>query len=140
MPYCSQYLSPTWSCYYFFSELQDILSYIPSWSGFDGGLQYSYWFLIIRCPTAIWYFGVFRSPSICWLSYPHSWSFSQPYDLFFRMQGSLCFDLDLILDHFSVVADLQIPSNHSRTIPQTIKYRKLQSINVEAFKADIKNS
>ena len=47
---------------------------------------------------------------------------------------------DLISDHFSVVANLQIPSNHSRTIPQTIKYRKLQSINMEAFKADIQNS
>ena len=47
---------------------------------------------------------------------------------------------NLISDHFSVVADLQIPSNHSRTIPQTINYRKLQSINIEAFKADIKNS
>ena len=47
---------------------------------------------------------------------------------------------DLISDHFSVVANLQIPSNHSRAIPQTIKYRKLQSINMEAFKADILNS
>ena len=47
---------------------------------------------------------------------------------------------DLILGHFSVVADLQIPSNHSRNIPQTIKYWKLQSINIEAFEADIKNS
>ena len=47
---------------------------------------------------------------------------------------------DLISDHFSVVANLQIPSIHSRTIPQTIKYRKLQSINVEAFKAGIQNS
>ena len=44
---------------------------------------------------------------------------------------------DLISDHFSVVANgMQIPSIHSRTIPQTIKYRKLQS----AFKADIQNS
>ena len=47
---------------------------------------------------------------------------------------------DLISDHFSVVANLQIPSKHSRIIPQTIKYRKLQSINIEAFKADIINS
>ena len=42
---------------------------------------------------------------------------------------------DLISDHFSLAADLQIPSNHSRTFPQTIKYRKLQLINIEAFKA-----
>ena len=47
---------------------------------------------------------------------------------------------DLISDHFSVDVNLQIPPIHSRTIPQTIKYRKLQSINVEAFKADIQNS
>ena len=47
---------------------------------------------------------------------------------------------DLISDHFSVVANLQIPAIHSRNIPQTIKYRKLQSINMEAFKADIPNS
>ena len=47
---------------------------------------------------------------------------------------------DLISDHSTVVADWQIPSNHSRTIQQTIKYRKLQSINTGAFKADIQNS
>ena len=46
---------------------------------------------------------------------------------------------DFISDHFSVVANLQVPSIHSQTIPQTIKYRKLQSINMEAFKADIQN-
>ena len=45
---------------------------------------------------------------------------------------------DLISDHFSVVANLQIPSNHSWTVPQAIKYGKLHSINIEAFKADIK--
>ena len=47
---------------------------------------------------------------------------------------------DLISGRFSVVANLQTPSNHSRTIHQTIKYRELQSINMEAFKADIQNS
>ena len=46
----------------------------------------------------------------------------------------------MVSDHFYAVADLQIPSNHSRIIPPTIKYRKLQSINSEAFKADIINS
>ena len=56
------------------------------------------------------------------------------------MQYSLYSASDLISDHFSVVANLQILSNHSRTIPQTIKYRKLQSINMETFKADIQNS
>ena len=47
---------------------------------------------------------------------------------------------DLISNHFSVVANLQIPFIHSRTIPQSITYQKLQSINMEAFKADIQNS
>ena len=47
---------------------------------------------------------------------------------------------ELISYHVSVVANLQILSNHSQTIPQTIKYRKLQSINIEAFEVDIQNS
>ena len=47
---------------------------------------------------------------------------------------------DLISDHFSVIADLRIPSNHSRTVPQTINYRTLQAISIEAFKDDSKNS
>ena len=47
---------------------------------------------------------------------------------------------DLISDHISLAANLQILSNHSRIIPKAIKYRKLQSINMEAFKADIQNS
>ena len=45
---------------------------------------------------------------------------------------------DVISNHFSVVANSQIPSSHSWTIPQTIKYQKLQSINMEVFKADIR--
>ena len=47
---------------------------------------------------------------------------------------------DMISDHSFVVADLQIPSNQTQTIPQTIKYQKLQSINLAAVKADINNS
>ena len=34
-----------------------------------------------------------RSPSIRWLSYPHSWSFYRSCDWFFGMQCSLCFGL-----------------------------------------------
>ena len=45
-----------------------------------------------------------------------------------------------ISDHFSVVADLKIPTDHSHTVPQTITYRKLKAINMEAFKADINKS
>ena len=56
------------------------------------------------------------------------------------MQYPLVSTSDLISDHFSVVADLRIPSNHSQTIPQTINHRKLQVISIEASKADIKNS
>ena len=47
---------------------------------------------------------------------------------------------DAISDHFSVVADLKIPTDHSHTVLQTITYRKLKAINMEAFKADINNS
>ena len=47
---------------------------------------------------------------------------------------------DAISDHFSVIADLKIPTDHSHTVPQTITYRKLKAINLEAFKADINNS
>ena len=47
---------------------------------------------------------------------------------------------DAISDHFSVVADLKIPTDHSHIVPQTITYRKLKAINMEAFKADINNS
>ena len=47
---------------------------------------------------------------------------------------------DAISDHFSVIADLKIPTDHSHTEPQTITYHKLKAINMEAFKADINNS
>ena len=47
---------------------------------------------------------------------------------------------DAISDHFSVIADLKIPTDHSHTVSQTITYRKLKAINMEAFKADITNS
>ena len=41
---------------------------------------------------------------------------------------------DAISDHFSLVADLKIPTNHSHTVPQTITYRELKAINMEAFR------
>ena len=47
---------------------------------------------------------------------------------------------DAISDNFSFITDLWIPTDHSHTVPQTITYRKLKLINMEAFKADIKNS
>ena len=47
---------------------------------------------------------------------------------------------DAISDHFSVIADFKIPTDHSHTVPQTITYRELKAINMEAFKADINNS
>ena len=47
---------------------------------------------------------------------------------------------DAISDHFSVIDNLKIPRDHSHTVSQTITYRKLKAIIMEAFKADIKNS
>ena len=49
---------------------------------------------------------------------------------------------DMISDHLSVVADLRIPTNHSRDVIHTIMYRMLMAIDInsEAFKAEIKNS
>ena len=38
------------------------------------------------------------------------------------------------------MADLKIPTDHSHTVPQPTTHRKLKAINMEAFKADIKNS
>ena len=43
-------------------------------------------------------------------------------------------------DHFSVVADLNIPRNNNRTVPTTIRYRNLKAINIGAFKDEIMNS
>ena len=64
-------------------------------------------------------------------------------DLMIRSTGRIALSVsnsNLISDHFSIVADLQIPSSHSRTVPQTIDYRKFQSINIEAFKDGMQNS
>ena len=47
---------------------------------------------------------------------------------------------DKISDYFSVVADLNIPRNNSRTVLKTIRYRNLKAINIEAFKDEIMNS
>ena len=85
-------------------------------------------------------FGLFRPP--LYLGFPPHFH-GHSLDLMICSQGCNVLSVSasyLILDHFSVAANLQIPSNHSQTIPQTIKYRKLQSINMEAFKADIQNS
>ena len=60
--------------------------------------------------------------------------FSNRCDVFFVSPS------DAISDHLSVVADLKIPTDHSHTVPQTITYRRLKAINMEAFKADINNS
>ena len=47
---------------------------------------------------------------------------------------------DNISDHFSVVADLNVPRINSRTVPNTVRYRNLKAINIEAFKGEIMNS
>ena len=47
---------------------------------------------------------------------------------------------DMSSDHFSVIADLNITTDHTHSEPQAITYRKLRAINIEAFKANITNS
>lgn len=47
---------------------------------------------------------------------------------------------DKISDHFSVLADLNIPIDKSRPTPKTIKCRNIKAIDIEAFKDDIRNS
>ena len=47
---------------------------------------------------------------------------------------------DMISDHFSLVADMKILTDYVHTVPQTIPYRKLQTINIAAFKDDMKSS
>ena len=37
-------------------------------------------------------------------------------------------------DHFSVVADLNIPRNNNRTVSTTIRYSNLKAINIGAFR------
>ena len=43
---------------------------------------------------------------------------------------------DKVSDHFSVVADLNIPRNINRSVPTTIRYCNLKAINIGAFKDD----
>ena len=73
--------------------------------------------------------------------YPHLWSFSWSY--YFLSKGCDALSVsafDMISDHFSVVDDLRFSAHHSRTVPWTIMYRKLEAIDIEACMADIKNS
>ena len=44
---------------------------------------------------------------------------------------------ELISDHFYVIANFNTLTDHSRTVPQAITYRKLKAINIEPVKADI---
>ena len=41
---------------------------------------------------------------------------------------------DVISGHSSVAVDLRIPSNYRRSVPQTIKYRKMKVIKIGALK------
>ena len=47
---------------------------------------------------------------------------------------------DKISSHILVVADLNIPTNYSLNVPQTIEHHKLKAINIVSFKAAIKYS
>ena len=127
----------------FFSELQDILSYISTLPH-DLALMGDFSFRIDSSSSdAGPQSGILDSSDLHqYVDFPtHIRGISL--DLMICSPGCNIFSVSashLISDHFHVVANLQIPSNHSRTIPQTIKYQKLQSINMEAFKADIQNS
>ena len=125
MLYCPQYLSPTWSCYCLFGELEDILSYMSTIphdlaligdfnlridsSSSDAG----------RLSGILDSFDLYQCVDFPTHIHGHS------LDLIICSPGCNVLSVsasDLISDHFSVVANLQIPSIHSRTIPQTIKY------------------
>ena len=47
---------------------------------------------------------------------------------------------DKISDHFSVVADLNIPRINSHIVPKTIRYRNVKALNIEPFKGELMNS
>ena len=72
-------------------------------------------------------------------THSHSWSYTCLMTFSKECDVLSVSTSDMISDHF-VVADLRIPTNHRRTAPQTITYRKLNAITIAAFKADIKNS
>ena len=133
---------PTRSCYYFLHWVTRyyVLHFYPlSWCGSAGGFQSSYWFLIIRCHLVFWSLSI----SINMLTFLPTFTVILSILWFLLLQDtifSLFWLLIWFLDHVPVVVNLHIPSIHSRTIHQTIKYRKLQSINIEGFKADIKTS
>ena len=127
----------------FFSELQDLLVYLASlpydlvlMGDFNLHLESSS--SDVRQLTGILeYFDLNQHVNFPTHIHGHSLDvmiFSNRCDVLFASPS------DTISDHFSVVADLKIPTDHSHTVPQTITYRKLKAINMEAFKADINNS
>ena len=143
MPYYPQYLCPPGPVTAFFSELQDMLSYIstlPHHLALMGDFTLCIDFSSSnagRLSGILDSFVLHQYVDIPTHSHGHS------LNLMICSPGCNVLPVSasgLISDNFSVVANLQIPSIHSRTIPQTIKYRKLQSINMEAFKADVQNS
>ena len=143
MPYDPQYLSPPGPATAFFSELQDILSYISTLpynlalmgdfnlridsSSSDAG----------RLSDILDSFDLYQYVDFPTHIHGHSLDFMLCSPGYHVLSVSAS---DLIPDHFSVVANLQIPSNHSRIIPQTIKYRKLQSININQSIKSIKST
>ena len=127
----------------FFSELQDLLFYLASLPHDlvligDCNLHFESSSSDIRQLTGILEsFDLNQHVNIPTHSHDHSldvMSFSN------RCNVVSVSPSDAISDHFSVVADLKIPTDHSHTVPQTITYRKLKAINMEDFKADINNS
>ena len=134
---------PTGPASSFFSELQDLLVYIVSRShdlvlmgDFNLHLESSSW--NVRQLT-----GILESFDLNQhVNFP---THIHGHSLDVMISSNRCDVLsvsppDAISDHFVVVADLKIPTDYSHTVPQTITYRKLKAINMEAFKANINNS
>ena len=101
----------------------------PSQSGTDGELQPSHRFLVTdnRQLTDI-------LESLIWInkSISHIYNHSLDFMIFSKGRHVLPVSIpDQIFDHFSVVADLTIPANHTRTVPQTNKYWKLQWLTMQ---------
>ena len=113
----------------FFSELQDILSYISTLP-YDLALMGDFNLHIDSSSSdAGQLSGILESlwsPSIRWLSYPQSRSFSRPYDLFFQdAMFSLFRPLIWFRTTFLLLLTCKFHPIIVETIPQTIKYRKV---------------
>ena len=121
----------------FVSELQDILSYISTLPHVLAPMGYFNLCIDSSSADAGQLSGNICSLSISINTLPSLPTFTVILLILWSVGCKVLFvsTSAVILDHFSVVANLPIPSNHSWTVLQTIKYRMLLSIKIEAFKA-----